>query len=1010
MAPSRRAGLQWVDGVCRAGGSALNVRIQTLKRIVIELSRQVMQKRNVECLAPLPGAILAEKVWNRLRRNRRSYFASIQPSAPFFQTLYSSYQSFRLAGASLEAMNPSCFETAAKGNELIAFFREYAKSLADWDFIDYAEILHWAIHRLRRQEVDWPQDRLILVPEDIDACPMERDFLQALPEKNVISLPVDQPCVPPDGEEVLSDAALLRWLPNPSKAPAARGDGSATIFRAAGECNEVREVIRRCLGEGLRLDEVELIYTDRETYLPLIYEIAKGLQQEEGALKEGIPITFADGIPARYSRPGRALAMWIDWLRSDFAQAAMVQLIREGLILLPPEAEGEWNRHGLAALLRGAVVGFGRDRYLPKLNDHWQGLQEQIQNWKENGDDEYESQNPAQLRWKANGFHFLIETIRPLLEHLPSRGASADVLDAALWFLGNAVRCVSELDHNSLGKLTNEICELRSWFSEKDDSSLDVLQWLADLPAQANVLGSGPQPGHIHAASLASGGHSGRRHTFIVGLDDGRFPGALRQDPLLLDGERKKISSDIPASFDHQRRQMDDFYRLLCRLRGRIVLSYCCLDIKENRELFPSSALLSAYRILSQDRQADQSGMLDQMGPPASFAPMREEECLKENEWLLWRFCGSEPAAAPLAFAAQRFPHLGGGLYAATQRASDEFTIYDGKVPEAGALLDPTPPQGKIMSASAFETAGRCPLAFFILYALEILPPEEYVIDSGRWLEQSEFGKLLHNVFETFMSRLRENGIKPSYARDIGELMEILDDWAEQYKDRYPPANENAYRRQYGELKQAAQLFLKDEERFCQTRDPLYFEQSIGMKPGEEPALMPLPNGAVLRTRGVLDRIDRNEDGAYSVWDYKTGSTWKYRQTKFPPFHQGRVVQHVLYLALAEAWLKKNVSPQASVSQFGFFFPAAKGRGERIGYSVDELTEGDGVLMRLAQIIGKGVFAATNKVDDCRYCDYRLVCGNIDAVTEASQRKLDNLANAVLQPLRELRPDDKKNE
>ena len=57
--------------------------------------------------------------------------------------------------------------------------------------------------------------------------------------------------------------------------------------------------------------------------------------------------------------------------------------------------------------------------------------------------------------------------------------------------------------------------------------------------------GLGPRGGCLHVAHVLAGGHSGRPHTFIVGLDDGRFPGVGLQDPILLDEERR-ASPDLP--------------------------------------------------------------------------------------------------------------------------------------------------------------------------------------------------------------------------------------------------------------------------------------------------------------------------------------------------------------------------------------------------------------------------------------------------------------------------------
>ena len=40
----------------------------------------------------------------------------------------------------------------------------------------------------------------------------------------------------------------------------------------AGEVNEVREVLRRFLASGAKLDEAELLFTEAQTYVALVFE------------------------------------------------------------------------------------------------------------------------------------------------------------------------------------------------------------------------------------------------------------------------------------------------------------------------------------------------------------------------------------------------------------------------------------------------------------------------------------------------------------------------------------------------------------------------------------------------------------------------------------------------------------------------------------------------------------------------------------------------------------------
>ena len=128
-----------------------------------------------------------------------------------------------------------------------------------------------------------------------------------------------------------------------------------------------------------------------------------------------------------------------------------------------------------------------------------------------------------------------------------------------------------------------------------DTEGISALGWLRALPDEAWVGGLGPRAGHLHVAHVLAGGHSGRPHTFIVGLDDGRFPGAGLQDPILLDEERKKLSENLMTSSRALAKRIDLFARLLARLRGTVTLSYSCYDLADDREMFPSPSCFPLF-------------------------------------------------------------------------------------------------------------------------------------------------------------------------------------------------------------------------------------------------------------------------------------------------------------------------------------------------------------------------------------------------------------------------------
>ena len=236
-----------------------------------------------------------------------------------------------------------------------------------------------------------------------------------------------------------------------------------------------------------------------------------------------------------------------------------------------------------------------------------------------------------------------------------------------------------------------------------------------------------------------------------------------------------------------------------------------------------------------------------------------------------------------------------------------------------------------------------------------------------------------------------------------------------EYEDLYPPATQNTFQSQSRELRLATATFLREEERFCRETGsrPVYVEASLGLSADGhgtpldtiDPVPITLPNGKQISTRGRIDRVDQVGDGAvntYAVWDYKSGSTYGYDRSD--PFRQGRLMQPLLYVSIVNHRLREVVSPKAQVTEFGFFFPGSRAAGQRVSWSSSELAAGMNILEQLCEVIQRGAFLPTNDHEtDCTYCDYKTICGDVEAVAAASQRKLDNLGNRLLKPLRELR-------
>ncbi len=362
LAPSLRAGHAWLMTAARSGQPVVNAHVKTVTKLALDLAGPMIAEHTLDFASAQQRSLLVDQVIQRLRKPDEGYLLRLPPSVRLSETVFKAIDAMRLAGLDSKDLPLERFEVDVKGREIRDILTEYTKELKRRRWLDRAGVLELATGRLKSKDGALASDVLVLVPADLDVSGLERQLLDALPAVRRIRLQVDEPAphAPTEGGSS-SDARLLRWLPSPAEAPPPAGDGSARIFRAVGEVNEVRGVLRRCLADKIPLDEVEVLCTDVDTYVPLIYETFAALLPGETNLDK-IPVTFHEGIPARKFRPGRVLVAWLAWARNDYPQSGLVAMIQEGLLNIPgydPDAPGAISFGLLAAIFRTIGIGFG---------------------------------------------------------------------------------------------------------------------------------------------------------------------------------------------------------------------------------------------------------------------------------------------------------------------------------------------------------------------------------------------------------------------------------------------------------------------------------------------------------------------------------------------------------------------------------------------------------------------------------------------------------------------------
>ena len=1060
VAPSRRIGNEWVETLVRTGRPVANLQVTTVSALAYDIIADDLIATSRVIAPPRAKLIAVERVLREQREGLESFSQSTTSPRRLAERVLHSIEALRGAGLSAAQVGIG-LRDRAKAHDLALLMEGYAAELERLNLIDTAGELVRAIERVRAGTIPETIERL-LVPDDLELSRLERellDALQATPAVEVIPLLTDPPLPEKRDESVAGSSvgSAAAW--------------NAELFRAAGEANEVRHVLRTCLARGLRLDEVELVHTDAATYPALVREIIAALPRpgdldQESADAAPLPVTFAEGLPLRDSKPGRGLLAWVRWRRDGHPQSGLERMLRDGLVALPQDAAGpgaEESRRprspALVRTLRSIRVGRGLGRLLTRVGAAVTRVRETPAEDSLGGRDDERGdadgrtdEELAEVKRRRLLSHEALDALVRRLAACEGVGGDAaagsgpqatteSVLVGARDFVANVCPADSEFDGNARRKLLDEIDAMLRWRDADDGGrAADVLDWLEELPGELVVLGEGPRPGCLHVSTIAGGGHSGRPYTFVIGLDEDRFPGGGAADPVLTDGDRGQLNDANPAAALAQAggaaaRNLDLWWRLLARLRGSVWLGFSCRDTEEDGEVFPSPVLLSMFARRHDRPLVKMDELLAALPPAETFVPADSSLALDESQA---RLAMTGPDAAPelvaRALAAHR-DHLAHGQAAVQAREADTFTPHDGDVPDAGPRLDPCAGDGRIASPNSLETLGGCPRKFFFRYGLGIRPLDVYDDDADRWLSPLEAGGVLHTVLERFMRGLIDRDEIPrAVPAQLDELLGILHEELEASASRNPPLTELARVASRAELEAAMRTFLHDEERLARETGmrPLAIEVAIGLEPAGSgtrfdcgaPVDIMLAPGRTIRMRGRIDRLDGRSEAAggstYALWDYKNGSGFGFPASGADdPFRGGRKLQHGLYILMLRERIARDATGGLAgrVERFGYFFPSRSGKGRRLEWTAEQLDACAAVVGRLAEIVRRGAFLPTTSKKDCDFCEFVAACGDPGQVTwqaarmlEASQelaRLFDGLGNAsrAIKPLTVRSPD-----
>lgn len=953
-------GRELLHALASAGVAWVGWETVTLRSIALEVAATELAREAVSPADDFDGIAAADEAIDAVRAAGDA--GTLASGAGVRDAVRSAIATLRRAG-----IGPDALRAARPGDPrlspLAAMLEAYGTALARRGRDDDAGIVRRAVASLESGTAPLPDARIHLVP--------------GLPLRGAAGRLVRW--LIGHGAEVLETdpvlgidppAGVLWSAPEWAAAPlsALHLDAAAALpaprvelFAAATPADEVREVLRRVLHDGVPFDSVEIVATDPGLYGAALDSLGRRMEAADGC---GVPATFAEGVDLGRTRVGRALAGWFRWVDEGFPAGILRSLLYAGDL-----AAGDHDPAALADRLRRLRIGWGRDRYLPAL-DAARGALEYSPEELIVGEARESGGVDGALRAGEE-----LDALRSILEPIlaatprapdrlraqPVRASPASIAAGALAFLGHVpARTPAEAHVRAVARARLERARTTLTRETSWAAALSTLRALLEIPvAPGGDDGLAPWTatgGRLHLSSLLTGGLASRRVTFVTGLSASAGTVDRVADPLLADTDRELLnrhSADPVPPLATPAEARFELAALLARLRGRVTLSYAARGAADGREASPAPELLQALRHRERSAALGYRELRAALGPPASAVP-RDHRLLDAADAWLAAVAGGGTMRDGRRVIRQAFPGLDRGAIAADARAGTTATAWHGIVarPSGARLPD-------ALSASALETLGTCPRRFMYRYLLALAPGAEPEWNAGRWLTPAARGSVLHRVFERTLREARLFGDaigSPGFTALASEVLEVESARAAR---RIPAPSESVRAAEVAELERDLRCWLE------MVRDPearwLHLEYRFGPGDGE---LAIGQRGISLR--GTIDRIDEVAPGRVRVIDYKSGKAARYHPRR--PLAGGRRVQHLVYALAANRLLG------AEVESTEFHFPTRAGRNERVVLPAPGAARAEAILERMASLAADGPYLPTDDARDCAWCDFAAVC------------------------------------
>ena len=477
------------------------------------------------------------------------------------------------------------------------------------------------------------------------------------------------------------------------------------------------------------------------------------------------------------------------------------------------------------------------------------------------------------------------------------------------------------------------------------------------------------------------------RVVFVPGVAERVFPQKARQDALLPDAIRGRLSERLQTKTDQSVRDRMLLHLAVGAASERLYLSYPRLDVAESRARVPSFYALDAVRGVTgripdyEELATAASGAGD--ATLAWPAPSDAADAIDSQEHDLAVLRGLLDAAPgeSVRGRAQYLLRLNEALRRTVTerwaRTAAKWTQFDGLVQVTDRTREALARQRlseRHYSVTTLQRFAVCPYQF-LLGGIHRLRAAEQPEPLQR-LDPLTKGSIVHRIQAVTMRALVEQGRLPlseaSLPHALGVLEASIERVAEEYRERMVPAIERVWQEEIAAIARDLRGWLRHVAA-DEAWEPRHFELAFGLAPDpdRDPASVPDPVLVDGRfpLRGAIDAIDvHRQTGVLRVTDHKTGRD---RTKDTLVIGGGSVLQPLVYAAVAEQMLG------VPVGESRLFFCTSAGGFKQRPVLLDAAAQRLAIeaLEAIDRAVERGTLAPAPAEGACTWCEFRPVCG-----------------------------------